>query len=122
MSRPPVQLPHRVDEDGNEKPLDAPYDAANTSDVKSKARVLRSADRERETVLLAVMEQKEGRAFMHHLIYGMCGLEGSALNVQEVAFSHHREGQRSIGIIMRAQLVKVSKALFVKMIDENTEG
>lgn len=68
----------------------------------------------------AVMESKNGRNFMYRVI-DMTGVYRTSYN-PEMPDSHttFKEGGRNVGLFLIAELQEASPALFMKMIEENS--
>lgn len=114
-------LPDRVDEFGEPKPLDAPYDGGNRTDVAAKKKAAKLKDRGRDRILDMQLQSKDGRAFLYDLIYRQCGIDAAALNTVSTEFSMFREGQRAIGILLKNATLKANRDAFLLMLVENME-
>lgn len=115
-----VHLPGRLDDFGEEKEPDAPYDAGNRSDVAAKKRSVKAAESKQHQALKRLMADESGRAFLYWVVYSTCGVDASALHAEfKTEFSFLREGQRSIGIVLRDLALAASRDNFLLMIAEN---
>lgn len=91
-----------------------PYDASNPEHI---AKAQEAADIAADN-FRAVLNLKQGRAFLHGLIFGDCrvGAPSFGSRGDETAF---REGQRDIGIKLNEAAKAVDRDLYMLMLKEN---
>ncbi len=114
-----VHLPGRIDEHGEEKPVDAPYDADNPSDVAAKRKDARRKDKQIDLALRGLLATEQGRKFVFWLTESLAGVSKPALNTQTTEFSAFREGQRSVGMLVRDRAMGVSVQQYLVAMGEN---
>lgn len=113
-------LPNRVDDHGQDKPVDAPFDAGNATDVAAARRAKKASDNKDHAVLRQVLGTKDGRALAYRIIYAHCGVDAPALHAEfNQGFSLFREGQRSVGIVLRDMMLLAARENFLLMLSEN---
>lgn len=114
-----VNLPGRVDEFGEEKPVDAVYDAGNASDVAAKRRAARRKDKPIDMVMRGLLADENGRQFVFWIVEKLAGVGGPALNPNSTEFSAFREGQRAVGMLVRDRAMEVSMQNYLVAVGEN---
>lgn len=108
--------------DDEQLPLDpdAPYDAGDRRHVRDKAKKKKAKDRERDDVMEALLQMANGRAWLAWLLHSVCGLHSPTENgAYDSNALHYREGARAVGLALQAEALRVSKANYLKMLEEH---
>lgn len=108
-------------EDTHEK--DDSEEAFNASDPVQVAAKRRSAGRKRkadEAVVYTIMSTKSGREWMYSLL-GSCHCFSSSFTGEAFSMAF-KEGERNIGLMLTAQIMKAAPEEFVLMLKEQTKN
>ena len=87
---------------------------------KQRKQILKGIPRTVRDDLRHVMATKQGRRFVRHIIYDVCGLEGIsyASHANDTAF---REGQRKVGSMLQSLVQLVTPQEFTAMMAEKLQ-
>lgn len=99
-------------------PSDEAYNAGNPEHVKGRQKMVDLRDLTRRAGLKAVMISREGRAWMYGVLEA-CGVFRSSFTGNSETFM--REGQRNIGLIIIADIMRDHDELYTLMCREARE-
>ena len=99
--------------------IDEPFDAGNARQVSERTRKARREQAEQDNVLVQVMTTTAGRRWMWWLL-SECGVFRSSFSPEALVMAKC-EGERNIGLILTAQIMRVRPMEYVTMTTENTE-
>ena len=83
---------------------DEPYNAAEREDVKALAKLAKQADKERQSVIMHIMDMKSGRAWLLEILEA-CHVFAPSFtpNALQMAFN---EGERNVGLQLLASIMR----------------
>ena len=111
-----------MESDEELQPLDAdaPYDAGDRRHVREKAKKQKLRQRERDDVIEALLQMGNGRAWLGWLLFTVCGLNNPTENgAYDSNALHYREGARAVGLALQEEALRVSRANYVKLLQEH---
>lgn len=94
-------------------------DLGNPVDVSRTKRRSDTRQRGIDNALKAMMEHKETRAWLHSLL-SFCRLYESNFATSGLVMAHS-EGQRNVGLMVLADIMRVAPQQYVLMLEENKE-
>ncbi|WP_017773837.1 hypothetical protein [Paraburkholderia kururiensis] len=79
-----------------------PYDASNPQAVEEKARQSKSRQQQRVLGLQLLMQSREGRAWMHFLLYEQCHIDADPFTGNSTTF--HTSGAQNVGRVIEKEV------------------
>lgn len=135
MSDKPVKFERAIDEEPAAAIVDDDVDnvveerngqpdASNARGVKAQRQKQKNIEAERRMVLDTLLQHDAGSRFLAWVICDLAAIFGATINATlDRPFSQHREGQRSVGLVLHAECLHANADRYMKALQNNlTQG
>lgn len=98
---------------------DAQFNASDPVQVADKRRKAGRKRKAEEQVVYTIMSTQSGREWMHSLL-SSCHCFSSSFTGESLSMAF-KEGERNIGLILTAQIMKAAPGEFIQMLKEHNK-
>jgi hypothetical protein len=100
--------------------IDGSFNASDPAQVATKRRSAGKKRKARESVVYTIMSTQQGREWFHDLL-SSCHCFSTSFTGESLSMAF-KEGERNIGLILTAQIMKASPDEFVTMLKEHNKN
>jgi hypothetical protein len=109
-----------VDDTYDKNENDGSFNASDPAQVAAKRRSAGKKRKDRESIVYTILSTQSGREWMHSLLES-CHCFNSSFTGEALTMAF-REGERNIGLMITAQIMKAAPDEFVLMLKEHNKN
>lgn len=99
---------------------DAPIDLGDPASVKERTKSIREREADEDAVIKVLMASKPGRSFVYGVLE-FCHVYATSFRMNALEMSKN-EGERNVGLMLTARLVRVCPEFYLKMLEEGKDN